>query len=77
VESHSSRLEQVEDGLMEIKGKIEIKEKIEQLLVKQLKSYETNVQEPTDSIKRPNLRNMNIEEGGNFQQKGFTIYSIK
>jgi TolA-binding protein len=51
VESHSSRLEQVEDRISELKDKIEIKEKTEELLVKQLKSHEKNMQELSDSIK--------------------------
>jgi hypothetical protein len=38
VEGHSSRLEQVEDRLSELEDKIEIKEKTEELLVKQLKT---------------------------------------
>jgi hypothetical protein len=37
---------------------MEIKGKIEELLLKQLKTCETNLQELTDSIKRPNLRIM-------------------
>jgi chromosome segregation ATPase len=63
VEGHSSRLEQVEDRISELEDKIEIKEKTEELLVKQLKTCERNVQELTDSIKRPNLRIMGTEEG--------------
>jgi chromosome segregation ATPase len=63
VEGHSSRLEQVEDGISELEDEIEIKEKTEELLVKQLKSYERNMQELSDSIKTPNLRLMRIEEG--------------
>jgi hypothetical protein len=39
-----------------------IKEKNEELLVKQLKTCEKKVQELTDSIKRPNLRIMGLEE---------------
>jgi hypothetical protein len=39
-----------------------IKAKTEQLLVKQLKTCEKKMQELTDSIKRPNLRSMGIEE---------------
>jgi hypothetical protein len=39
-----------------------IKGKTEELLVKQLKIYEKKMQELTDSIKRPNLRIMGIEE---------------
>jgi hypothetical protein len=43
-----------------------IKGKIEQLLVRQLKTSERNMQKFNDSIKRPNLRLMGIEEGEEF-----------
>jgi hypothetical protein len=62
VEGHSSRLEQAKHRISELEDKTEIKGKTEELLVKQLKSYERNIQELTDSIKRPNLRIMGIEE---------------
>jgi hypothetical protein len=42
---------------------IEIKEKTEEILVKQLKSCERNMQALSNSIKRPNMRIMGIEEG--------------
>jgi chromosome segregation ATPase len=70
VEGCSSRLEQVEDRISELEDKIEIKEKTEELLVKQLKNCEGNMQEFTNSIKRPNLRIMGIEEGKQVQAKG-------
>jgi predicted RNase H-like nuclease (RuvC/YqgF family) len=44
VEGHSSTLEQVEDRISELKDKMEIKEKIVELLVKQLKSCKRNMQ---------------------------------
>jgi hypothetical protein len=69
VEGHSSRLEQAEDRMLEFKDKIEIKGKTEELLVKQLKISERNIQELTDSIKRKNLRIMGIEEGYEVQAK--------
>jgi esterase/lipase len=47
-----------------MKMKMEIKGKTEELRVKQLKSCERDMQELTDSIKRPNLRIMGIEEEG-------------
>jgi hypothetical protein len=47
-----------------------IKGKIEELLVRQLKTCERNMQELTDSIKRPKLRIMGIEEGEEVQAKG-------
>jgi chromosome segregation ATPase len=63
VEGHSSNLEQLEDGITKLEDKIEIKEKSEEILVKQLKSCEKNMQELSDSIKRANLRIMGNEEG--------------
>jgi chromosome segregation ATPase len=63
MEGHFSRLEQVEDRISELEDKMEIKGKTEELLVKQLKTCNRNMQEFTDSIKRPNLRIMGIEEG--------------
>jgi hypothetical protein len=53
---------------------MEIKEKTEELLIKQLKSCKRNMQEFTDSIKRPNLRIMGLEEGEELQAKG--IYNV-
>jgi hypothetical protein len=47
-----------------------IKGKTEELLVKQLKTCEKKIQELTDSIKRPNLRIMGIEEEEEMQAKG-------
>jgi membrane-associated HD superfamily phosphohydrolase len=61
VEGHSSRIVQIEDRISELE--MVIKGKTEELLVKQLKTCERNMQELTDSIKRPNLRIMGIEEG--------------
>jgi hypothetical protein len=47
-----------------------IKGKTEGLLVKQLKTCEKKMQELTNSIKRPNLRLMGIEETEEVQVKG-------
>jgi chromosome segregation ATPase len=69
-ESHNSRLEQAEDRISELETEMEIKGKTEELLVKQLKTCERNMQELTDSIKRPNLRIMGIEEEEEVQEKG-------
>jgi hypothetical protein len=44
VKGHFSRLKQVEDTISELKDKMEIKEKIVELLVKQLKSCKRNMQ---------------------------------
>jgi hypothetical protein len=70
VEGHSNRLEQAEDRISVLEGKVEIKGKTEELLCKQLKTCERNVQKLTDSIKRPNLRIIGIEEGEEVQAKG-------
>jgi hypothetical protein len=50
-----------------------IKGKTEEILVRQLKTCERNMQEFTDSIKRSNLRIMGIEEGEEVQAKEFII----
>jgi hypothetical protein len=68
MEGHSSRLEQAEVRISELED--EIKGKTEELLVRQLKSCERNMQELTNSNKRPNLRMMGIEEGEEVQAKG-------
>jgi chromosome segregation ATPase len=70
MEGHSSRIEQTEDRISELEDKIVIKGKTEELLVKQFKTCEKKMQELTDSIKRPNLRLMGIEEGEEVQAKG-------
>jgi uncharacterized protein YjgD (DUF1641 family) len=69
VAGHSSRLEKAEDIISELKDKIEIKGKTEEMLIKQLKTCERNIQELTDSIKTQNLRIMGIEEGAEVQAK--------
>jgi TolA-binding protein len=53
LEGQSSRLKQVEDKISELKDNTEIKEKTEEIIVKQLKTCERNLQELSDSIKRP------------------------
>jgi septal ring factor EnvC (AmiA/AmiB activator) len=70
MEGHSSRLEQAEDRISELEDEMEIKGKTEKLLLKQLKTCESNMQELTNSIKRSNLRIMGIEEGEEMQVKG-------
>jgi hypothetical protein len=67
MESQSSRIEQAEDRISELEDEMVIKGKTEELLVKQLKICEKKVQELTDSIKRPSLRIMGIEEGEEVQ----------
>jgi chromosome segregation ATPase len=70
MEGHSSRLEQAEDRISELEDKMVIKGKSEELLVRQLNTCESNMQEFTNSIKRPNLRIMGIEEGEEVHVKG-------
>jgi hypothetical protein len=71
-EGQSCRLEQAEDRISELKEEMVIKGKTEELLVKQLKTYEKKMQELTDSFKRPNLRIMGIEEGEELRGKGIS-----
>jgi chromosome segregation ATPase len=70
MEGYSSRIEQAEDRISELEDEMEIKGKTEEKLLKQLKTYERNMQELTNSIKRPNQRIMGIEERGEVQAKG-------
>jgi chromosome segregation ATPase len=79
MEGHSSRLEQAEDRISELEDEMEIKGKTEELLVKQLKICPRNMQEITNSIERPNLRIMGIEEGKEkrCKQKEFEICKTK
>jgi hypothetical protein len=49
---------------------MEIKEKTVELLVRQLKTSERNMQELTDSIKKPKLRIIGIEQGEEVQVIG-------
>jgi chromosome segregation ATPase len=70
VEGQSSRLEQAEERISELEDEMEIKGKTKELLLKQLKTCERNMQELINSIKRPNLRIMGIEEREEVQAKG-------
>jgi hypothetical protein len=70
MESHICRLEKAEDRISEIEDEIEIKAKTGELLVRQLKNCERNMQELTNSIKRPSLRIIGVEEGEEVQAKG-------
>jgi hypothetical protein len=70
MEGHSSRLKQVEYRISVNEDKMEIKGKTKELLLKQNKTCERNMQELTNSIKRPNLRIMSIEEREEVQAKG-------
>jgi chromosome segregation ATPase len=69
-DGQSSRIEQTEDRISELEDEMVVKGKIEELLVKQLKTCEKKMQELTDSIKRPNLRIMGIEEREEVQAQG-------
>jgi hypothetical protein len=60
-----------------LKVKQKLKKKTEEMIVKQLKSCERNMQEFTNSIKRSNLRIIGTEEGERSKEKGFIIYLIK
>jgi predicted nuclease with TOPRIM domain len=69
-EGQSSRIEQTEDRISELEDEMVNKGKTEELLIKQPKTCEKKMQELTNSIKRPNLRIMGIEEGEVVQAKG-------
>jgi ribosomal protein L29 len=60
----------VVDRISELKDKKEIKEKTEEILLNQCKSCKRNMQELRESIKRPKLRIMGIEEGEEVRAKG-------
>jgi hypothetical protein len=70
MEAQSSRIEQREERISELKHEMIIKGKTKELLVKQLKICEKKTQELTNSTKRPNLRIMGIKEGEEMQAKG-------
>jgi chromosome segregation ATPase len=72
MEGHSSRIEQTEDRISELEDEMTVKGQPEKLLVKQLKTCEKKMKELTDSIKRPNVRIMGIEEGEEVQAKGMS-----
>jgi chromosome segregation ATPase len=69
MEGQSSKIEQAEDRISELEVEKIIKGKTKELLA-QLKTCEKKMQELTDSIKKPNLRIMGIEEGEEVQAKG-------
>jgi hypothetical protein len=70
MEGQSNIIEQTEDKISELKDEMVIKGKTKELLVKQLKTCEKKMHELTDSIKKPNLRIMGIEEGEEVEAKG-------
>jgi hypothetical protein len=51
MEGHYSRLEQAENRISELEDEMQIKGKTEELLVRQLKTCERNMQEHTNSSK--------------------------
>jgi hypothetical protein len=61
VESHFRRLEQVEDRVLGLKDKTDIKENMGEYIDERLKSCEKNIQELCNCIKTPNLQIMRIE----------------
>jgi hypothetical protein len=71
--THGRPLQQTttsKDRISELEDKVEIKGKTKELLIKQHKTCKRNMQELTNSTKRPNLRMMGIEEGEEVQEKG-------
>jgi Mg2+ and Co2+ transporter CorA len=70
MESYSSSLQQTEDRISELEDEVVIKGKTEELLARQLKTSERNMQELMDYIKKQNQRIMGTEEGEKVQAKG-------
>jgi hypothetical protein len=70
MEGQSINLEQAKDKISELIDEMVIKGKTEELLVTELKIYERNMQELTNSIKRSNMRILGIKEGEQVQAKG-------
>jgi hypothetical protein len=66
LEGHSSRLDEQKIESMKLKIKWKLKKKTEELSVKQLKTFKSNMH----SIKTPNLRIKGIEAGEEVQAKG-------
>jgi TolA-binding protein len=62
VESHSSRLEQMEDRISRCKNKIDIKEQNRRMLRQKTQKLQKEY-ELCNSITRPNLQIMGIEKG--------------
>jgi hypothetical protein len=67
MEGQSSRIEQAVDRISELEDEMVIKGKTEKLL-NNSRPVKKKMQELTDSIKRPNLRIMGIEEGNKCKQ---------
>jgi hypothetical protein len=70
MKGHFSRLRRPEGRISELEDEMEIKGKTEEPLLKQFKTCKRNMQEFANSIKRPNLRIMGMEEGEEVQAKG-------
>jgi chaperonin cofactor prefoldin len=62
MDGHTSRLEQAKERISELEDEMVITGKTGEILVKKFKTCEGNIHELTESIKRPNLRIMGIEE---------------
>jgi hypothetical protein len=60
----------MKDRISELEDEMAIKGKTKELLVRQFKTCERNIQEFTNSIKIPNMRIKVIEEGEEVQEKG-------
>jgi uncharacterized protein YoxC len=69
VESHSSRLEQVEDRISGLEDSIVIQEKTRRILRQKTEELLKDIQELCNSIKRSNFQIMDIKSGENVQVK--------
>jgi septal ring factor EnvC (AmiA/AmiB activator) len=77
MECHSSRIEQTEDRISELEDEMVIKGKSEELLAKQLKTCERNMQELTASIKDQTWESWALKKEKRCKQKEYVIYSTK
>jgi uncharacterized coiled-coil protein SlyX len=72
-----SRVEQVENRVSGTKGKVEELDQIVKEHEKILRKYEWDMQDIWDTMKRPDLLTMGIEEGEEIQTKGIDNLSNK
>jgi hypothetical protein len=77
MEGHSSRLEQAEDKISELEYEMVIKGKTEKIGVTQLKTYERNMQEFTETSKDQTWKSWALMKEKICKQKKFIIYSTK
>jgi chromosome segregation ATPase len=76
-EGQSCRIEQTEDRIWELEDEMIIKGKTKELLVKQLKTCEKQMQELTDSIKDQTWESWALKKENRCKYRECIIYSTK